>query len=88
MRLLTSDLRCRWQPPKALVWEDDPGKVWLSSNSADYIYKTIYPRHGAQVPPNYAAFAKLLDPGNKVKAFARPTNHETGHAEVRIVTEI
>ena len=23
-------------PPKALVWEDDEGKVWLSYNSADY----------------------------------------------------
>jgi uncharacterized protein (DUF302 family) len=48
-------------PPKALVWEDDEGKVWLSYNSADYIYKTIYPRHGAEAPPNYAAFAKFLD---------------------------
>ena len=48
-------------PPKALVWEDDQGKVWLSYNSADYLYKTIYPRHGAEVPPNFAAFAKLLD---------------------------
>ena len=48
-------------PPKALVWEDDQGKVWLSYNSADYLYKTIYPRHGAEVPPNYAPFAKLLD---------------------------
>jgi uncharacterized protein (DUF302 family) len=48
-------------PPKALVWEDDEGKVWLSYNSADYFYKTIYPRHGAEAPPNYAAFTKLLD---------------------------
>ena len=48
-------------PPKALVWEDDQGKVWLSYNSADYLYKTIYPRHGAEVPPATAPFAKLLD---------------------------
>lgn len=48
-------------PPKALVWEDDEGNVWLSYKSADYLYKTIYPRHGAEVPPNYAGFAKLLD---------------------------
>jgi uncharacterized protein (DUF302 family) len=48
-------------PPKALVWEDDQGKVWLSYNSADYLYKTIYPRHGAEGPPNYAPLAKLLD---------------------------
>jgi uncharacterized protein (DUF302 family) len=47
-------------PPKALVWEDDQGKVWLSYNSADYLYKTIYPRHGLETPPNYAAFAKFL----------------------------
>jgi len=48
-------------PPKALVWEDDQGKVWLSYNSSDYLYNAIYPRHGAAVPPATAPFAKLLD---------------------------
>src|SRR3984893_2999869 len=48
-------------PPKALVWEDDQGKVWVSYNSADYLYKTIYPRHGAEAPPTTAPFAKALD---------------------------
>jgi uncharacterized protein (DUF302 family) len=48
-------------PPKALVWEDDEGKVWLSYNSADYLYKTIYPRHGAEAPPTTAPFAQALD---------------------------
>jgi uncharacterized protein (DUF302 family) len=48
-------------PPRALVWEDDEGKVWLSYNSADYLYKTIYPRHGAEAPPATAQFAKALD---------------------------
>jgi uncharacterized protein (DUF302 family) len=48
-------------PPKALVWEDDQGKVWLSYNSADYLYKTIYPRHGAAVPPDYTPLVKALD---------------------------
>jgi len=48
-------------PPKALVWEDDQGKVWLSYNSSDYLYGTIYPRHGAAIPPATAPFAKLLD---------------------------
>ena len=47
-------------PLKVLVWEDDQGKAWLSYNSADYLYKTIYPRHGLETPPNYAAFAKTL----------------------------
>jgi uncharacterized protein (DUF302 family) len=48
-------------PPKALVWEDDQGKVWLSYNSADYLYKTIYLRHGAEAPPTTVPFAKALD---------------------------
>jgi uncharacterized protein (DUF302 family) len=48
-------------PPKALVWEDDQGKAWLSYNSGDYLYKIIYPRHGAEVPANTAPFAKALD---------------------------
>jgi uncharacterized protein (DUF302 family) len=47
-------------PLKALVWEDDQGKVWLSYNSAEYLFKTIYPRHGAEAedPP---PLEKLLD---------------------------
>src|SRR5260370_20114109 len=48
-------------PPKALVWEDDQGKAWLSYNSADYLYKTIYPPHGAEAPPTTVPFAKALD---------------------------
>jgi uncharacterized protein (DUF302 family) len=36
-------------PPKALVWQDDQGKVWLSYNSPTYLSETIYARHG--VPP-------------------------------------
>ena len=31
-------------PPKALVWEDDQGKVWLSYNSSDYLYNRRSPR--------------------------------------------
>jgi hypothetical protein len=27
-------------PPKAMVWEDDQGKVWPSYNSSDYLYET------------------------------------------------
>ena len=48
-------------PLKALVWEDDQGKVWLSYNSSEYLYNTIYPRHGAAVPSETAPFAKLMD---------------------------
>ncbi|MPZ36628.1 MAG: DUF302 domain-containing protein [Rhizobiales bacterium] len=48
-------------PPKALVWEDDQGKVWLSYNSADYLYRTIYPRHGLSdvTPPK--AFVNVME---------------------------
>jgi uncharacterized protein (DUF302 family) len=34
-------------PLKAMVWEDGSGKVFLSYNSAEYLYDTIYVRHGA-----------------------------------------
>ena len=48
-------------PPKALVWEDDQGKVWLSYNSTDYLSNTIYPRHGFEASPPAPAFVKALD---------------------------
>ena len=38
-------------PPKALVWEDDQGKVWLTYNSAEYLQDVIYPRHGLPSNP-------------------------------------
>ena len=38
-------------PPKALVWQDDQGAVWLTYNSAEYLGTTIYPRHGLSMPP-------------------------------------
>ena len=38
-------------PMKALVWQDDQNKVWLTYNSADYIATNIYPRHGLSIPP-------------------------------------
>ncbi len=38
-------------PPKALVWQDDQGSVWLTYNSAEYLGTTIYPRHGLSMPP-------------------------------------
>ena len=48
-------------PPKALVWEDDQGKVWLSYNSSDYLFNTIYKRHGAEAPAATAPIEKVLD---------------------------
>jgi uncharacterized protein (DUF302 family) len=51
-------------PPKALVWEGDQGKVWLSYNSAEYLGKVIYARHGLADPPSTPKLAAGL------KAFA------------------
>ncbi len=49
-------------PPKALVWEDDRGKVSLTYNTGDYIANYIYPRHGLAMPAeNRAALDRLLD---------------------------
>jgi uncharacterized protein (DUF302 family) len=45
-------------PLKALVWQDDQGKVWLTFNSGAYLQDYVYPRHG--LAPNPAA-AKALD---------------------------
>ena len=49
-------------PPKALVWEDEQGKVSLTYNSAEYIGRYIYPRHGLTMPNDImAAIEKVLD---------------------------
>ena len=37
-------------PPKAMVWEDSDGKVFLSYNSAEFVLGPVYARHGIQVP--------------------------------------
>jgi uncharacterized protein (DUF302 family) len=47
-------------PPKALVWEDDQGKVWLTYNSAEYLAKTIYARHGLPDPPSTSKLTAAL----------------------------
>jgi uncharacterized protein (DUF302 family) len=45
-------------PMKALVWQDDQNKVWLTYNASEYGAKTIYPRHGLTVPDEAA---KMLE---------------------------
>ena len=47
-------------PPKALVWQDDQGKVWLTYNSAEYLGKVIYARHGLPEPPSTPKLAAAL----------------------------
>ena len=36
-------------PPKALVWQDDQDRVWLTYNTADYIASHVYARHGLTI---------------------------------------
>ena len=45
-------------PLKALVWEDDQGKVWVTHNSAEYLQR----RHGfaREFLQNFAGAAKLI----------------------------
>jgi uncharacterized protein (DUF302 family) len=45
-------------PLKALVWQDDQDKVWLTYNSGDYLMSYVYPRHGLAMP---AANVKAID---------------------------
>ena len=49
-------------PLKALVWEDDQGKVWLTYNSGQYLMDYVYPRHGLAMPPEAAEnIGQVLD---------------------------
>ena len=46
-------------PPKAMVWEDANGKVFLSYNSAEFLFDTIYARHG--IESDKATMKKVAD---------------------------
>lgn len=54
-------------PLKALVWQDDQEKVWLTYNSSEYGAKVVYPRHGLAVPDDAAEGLErfLADASNK-----------------------
>ncbi len=47
-------------PPKAVVYQDADGKVWISYNTADYLYGTIFKRHGLEYPEKDVAFYKKV----------------------------
>ncbi|MGC8477876.1 MAG: DUF302 domain-containing protein [Acetobacteraceae bacterium] len=47
-------------PMKALVWQDNAGKVWLTYNSAAYLGTVINARHGLPNPPTTPKLAALL----------------------------
>ena len=49
-------------PPKAVVYQDANGKVWISYNTAEYLYGTIFKRHGLEHPEGDVAFyARVLE---------------------------
>lgn len=49
-------------PPKAVVYEDASGTVWLAYNSSQYLYEVIFERHGLEYPEGDVAFyANLLE---------------------------
>ena len=49
-------------PPKAIVYQDSEGKVWIAYNTADYLYNTIFKRHDLVFPEGDVAFyGNLLD---------------------------
>jgi uncharacterized protein (DUF302 family) len=45
-------------PMKALVWQDDQDRVWLTYNSSAYGATYVFPRHGLSTPDEAA---KALD---------------------------
>lgn len=44
-------------PPKAMVWADETGKVFVSYNTGSFLHGTVYPRHG--IAGNAAAAERL-----------------------------
>ena len=57
-------------PLKALVWQDDQGKVSLTYNSGDYLMNYVYPRHGLSMPVENA---KAID--QVLASFAEEATH-------------
>lgn len=49
-------------PPRAIVYEDADGKVWLAYNTAEYLYEHQFARHGLDYPPgDIDFFRKALE---------------------------
>ena len=48
-------------PPKGLVYEDQGGQTWIAYNTGDYLFGTIYGRHGLSMPQDIVAgFNRML----------------------------
>lgn len=49
-------------PPRAIIYEDAAGQVWLAYNSAAYFYGSIFQRHGlSYTEKEVAGLATVLD---------------------------
>lgn len=49
-------------PPKAVIYQDGAGKVWISYNTSEYLYRTIFARHGLEYPEaDIAFYSNLLE---------------------------
>jgi uncharacterized protein (DUF302 family) len=57
-------------PLKALVWQDEQDKVWLTYNSGDYLMTYVYPRHGLAMPVENAKGIDLI-----LTSFAEDATH-------------
>ena len=48
-------------PPTCLVYEDQGGQTWIAYNTGDYLFGTIYGRHGLSMPQDIVAgFNRML----------------------------
>lgn len=48
-------------PQKAMVWQDEQGRTWLTYNSGEYLQDFVFSRHGLPASPEGAAsFDKFL----------------------------
>jgi uncharacterized protein (DUF302 family) len=50
-------------PPRAIVYEDANGQVWLAYNTASYLYEHQFARHGLDYPPGDLAFFRNVVEG-------------------------
>ena len=62
-------------PLRALVWQDDQDKVWLTYNSGLYLRSHVYPRHGLAMP---AESAEAID--QVLAIFAEEATHSPSRA--------
>jgi uncharacterized protein (DUF302 family) len=48
-------------PQKAVVWQDEQGRTWLTYNSGEYLQDVVFARHGLSASPEGAtSFDKFL----------------------------